>query len=94
VKSPHRRWVFLSQWCDSNALASSLKMIDYRRSAADDFNLSIFSGTSHRILPFLVELFWPLKPERLWIVGGLSAARQTYLLVRSSYQCRPGSSSK
>jgi hypothetical protein len=29
-----------------------MKMIDYRPSAADDFNLPIFSGTSHRIPPF------------------------------------------
>jgi hypothetical protein len=34
-----------------------MKMIDYRRSAADDFNLSIFSGTPHRISIILVELF-------------------------------------
>jgi hypothetical protein len=69
-----------------------MKMIDYRPSAADDFNLPIFSGTSHRNSPvFWWNFFRPLKPERLWIVGGLSGARQTRLLVRSSYQCRPGS---
>jgi hypothetical protein len=55
-----------------------MKMMDYRRSAADDFNLSIFSGTSHRIPPFFWwNFFRPLKPERLWIVGGLPAAIQT-----------------
>jgi hypothetical protein len=50
-----------------------MKMIDYRRSAADDFNLSIFSGTSHRILPFFGGTFLATETgapvDCRWIVG-------------------------
>jgi hypothetical protein len=54
-----------------------MKMIDYRRSAADDSTCRFFLERRTAFPHFWWNFFRPLKPDCLWIVGGWSGARQT-----------------